>query len=555
MRAIALKLMVTWGWRRAVLCLLAGALSALAMEPFSLFPVLFITIPLLVWTLDGVHAQAESRGHAFRAGFSVGWLFGFGYFLAGVHWVGSAFLVDSDSHAWMMPPVLLFFTMALALFWGVGCGLAAAIWTRGLARLLVLAAALAATEWLRGVVLTGFPWNTPGLAVAGSDQLSQIAGYVGLSGLNLIVLLIAGAPALLADEPSRKAFGGYGNALAAGGLFAALAGLWGVGHYVLSNPVPAHEEATRIRIVQPNIPQKEKWVPENRSRIFASYLEFSDAATSPEVTGIDDVDVLIWPESAPPFLIEQHPDALASIAALLPDGAILLTGALRAEQASAGQSNTSAERRVYNSVLAIDSSGSVIAHYDKVHLVPFGEYLPLESRLGQIGIRKLVKLPGSFSAGLAAQTISITGVPPFSALICYEIIFARSAVDHENRPKWLLNVTNDAWFGDSAGPRQHLQQARFRAIEQGLPVVRSANTGISAAIDARGRILAHKPIGVGGVIDIVLPGATEPTFYAVYGDWALVLLIVCSLAASALLRTGSEKQRNLADPHTDFTAI
>ena len=551
MRVIALKLLVTWGWRRAVLCLLAGAASALAMEPFSLLPVLFVTVPLLVWMLDGVHAQASSPGRAVRSGFIVGVLFGFGYFLAGVHWIGSAFLVDADSHGWMMAPVVFGFALLLALFWGAGCAAAAVIWTSGLARLLLLAAALAGAEWLRGVVLTGFPWNTPGLAVAGSDQLSQIAGYVGLSGLNFLVILIAGAPALFADEPSRRSFGGHGNMAAAAALFAVLGGLWGAGHYVLSGTVAAHVEPTRIRIIQPNIPQTEKWVPENRSRIFASYLELSDAATSPEVTGIDDVDVLVWPESAPPFVIEQHPDALASVAALLPDGVVLLTGALRVER----RGSDPVERQVFNSLLAIDSSGTVISKYDKSHLVPFGEYLPFEEELERFGIRKLVKLPGTFSAGTSAQTIAITGVPAFSPLICYEIIFARTVVDHSARPQWLLNVTNDAWFGDSAGPRQHLQQARFRAIEQGLPVVRSANTGVSAVIDARGRILDHKPIGVAGVIDAVLPGAAPPTIYSVHGDWALVVLMVGALVLSTVLRSIPASRAAAPNPNTDFTAI
>ena len=547
-RAIALKLMVTWGWRRALVCFLAGAGSALAMEPFSLLPVLFVTVPLLVWSLDGVHAQAGSRGRAARGGFLVGLLFGFGYFIAGINWVGSAFLVDSESHAWMMVPVLLSLTLLLGLFWGVGCAVAVAFWTQGLARLLLLAAMLAATEWLRGTVLTGFPWNTPGLAVAGSDELSQIAAFAGLSGLNLLVILIAGAPALLADEPAPRSFGGYGNWLAAGSLMVLLGALWGAGHYLLGTEVPAGEDATRIRIVQPNIPQKEKWDPANRSRIFASYLELSDTASSPEVTGIDDVDVLVWPESAPPFLIERHPDALASIAALLPDGAILLTGALRAENPAEG----SAERQVFNSVLAVDSAGSVIARYDKFHLVPFGEYLPFEELLARIGIRKLVKLPGSFAAGSSPQTISITGVPAFSPLICYEIIFARSVVDSSARPRWLLNVTNDAWFGNSAGPRQHLQHARFRAIEQGLPVIRAANTGISAVIDAHGRITDHKPIGVGGVIDVVLPGAAAATFYARYGDWVLVGLLLCLLGLHTVLRNLRSRGPVSAGSYTDF---
>jgi len=531
-RAVALKLMVIWGWRRALLSFLAGAASALAMEPLSLLPVLFVTIPLLVWMLDGVHAQAGTRWRAVRAGFAVGLCFGFGYFVAGVHWIGSAFLVDADNHGWLMAPVLFGLTFALALFWGVGCAVAAWLWSQGLARLFVLAAVLAASEWLRGTVLTGFPWNTPGLAVAGSDELSQAAGFIGLSGLNLVVILIAAAPALLADECSRRNLGGYAGWLACAGLLAGLGGVWWLGQRTLSIPVPAAEDAVRVRIVQPNVAQKEKWVAENRSRIFNSYLELSDVATSPQVAGVNDVDVLIWPESAPPFLIERHPEALAAIAALLPEDTVLITGALHAEDGD----GTGGSRRVFNSVLAIDGAGRTVARYDKFHLVPFGEYLPFEERLEALGVRKLVKMPGTFSSGTAPRTISIPEVPSFGPLICYEIIFARAVVDRESRPQWLLNVTNDAWFGNSAGPRQHLQQARFRAIEQGLPVLRAANTGISAVIDARCRILDHRPLGVSGVIDTILPGAVAPPFYSVFGDWVLAAMIALSLLIGAALK-------------------
>lgn len=536
MRAIALKLMVIWGWRRACVCLALGAASALAMEPLSLLPVLFVTIPLFVWVLDGVAVQAGSRVKAVRSGFAAGMFFGFGYFLAGVHWVGSAFFVEAEEHAWLVPLVLFFFPLLLSLFWAIGCALAAAAWSGGIARLVILAAALAATEWVRGMIFTGFPWNTPGFAVAGSAELSQIASFVGISGLNLIVVLVSGSPALLADEPARRGFSQYRHWAGFAGLLVLLAGLWGLGRHTLQSPPQTADEVTRIRIVQPNIPQAEKWDPAHRSRIFAYYLELSDAATSPEVTGISDVDVLVWPESAPPFFIEQYPDALASIAALLPDDAILLTGALRSEPAAATADAQAKANNVFNSVLAIDGKGAVISTYDKTHLVPFGEYLPFERLLTGLGVRKLVKLPGSFTTGDGVKTISIPGVPAFGPLICYEIAFAGAVVDAKNRPAWLLNVTNDAWFGNSAGPRQHLQQARFRAIEQGLPVVRSANTGISAVIDANGHILDHLPIGVSGVIDLTLPAAAPATVYALYGDWCLAFLLALCGVCLGLLR-------------------
>lgn len=554
MRAIALKLMAIWGWRRICLSILLGAFSALAMAPFSLLPVFFITIPVLVWMLDGAELQAAGRRGAFRSGFMIGWCFGFGYFLAGLYWVASAFYVQAELHGWMVPLVLFFFPLLLGLFWALGCAAAAAVWTQGVARLVVLAAALTGVEWLRANILTGFPWNAPGFAVAGSDPLSQIAAYTGISGLNFFVILIAAAPAALADETSKRVLGGYGNWASFGALCSLLTALWAAGHYALQTEVAANEEAIRVRVVQPNIAQKEKWDPANRSQIFASYLELSDAATSPEVTGIDDVDVVIWPESAPPFLLEEDASAQAAIAALLPEGVVLLTGALRVERPAEEDTGANFRRQVFNSVLALDDAGQVIARYDKFHLVPFGEYVPLKDLLKPLGLRKLVELPGGFTAGSSAKTVSVAGLPAFSPLICYEIIFARSVVDRTDRPKWLLNVTNDAWFGDSAGPRQHLQQARFRAIEQGLPVVRAANTGISAVIDAKGRVLNHVPLGVRGVIDAILPGAAPATIYAVYGDWVMVIILALGALCCFILHPGRKREHGDAsvDLHTDL---
>ena len=534
MRAIALKLLIIWGWRRMAVCLAAGAVSALAMEPLSLLPVLFVTIPILVWTLDGASVQAETRAGAARRGFFIGLWFGTGFFLTGIHWVGSAFLIDADQHAWLMAPILGGLAVLLALFWGIGCAVASVFWTHGLSRLFVFAAALSGTEWLRGVVLTGFPWNTPGHAVAASPELVQIASFVGVSGLNLIVLLVAASPALLGDEPAAKDPRGLRNWSGFAALLILFGGLWNIGRYTLDAELPAQQNEVRVRIVQPNIAQKEKWVAANRQRIFASYLELSDAATSPEVSGISDVDVLIWPESAPPFLIERDDQALAQIDELLGEGTVLITGALHAEPSVATQN--ARQTTVFNSVLAFDDKGAVIARYDKAHLVPFGEYIPYEETFASLGIRKLVKLPGSFGTGPGARTVDITGIPPFSPLICYEIAFAGQVVERGNRPAWLLNVTNDAWFGDSAGPRQHIQHARFRAVEQGLPVLRSANTGISAVIDARGRIVKHLPVGVSGVIDTPLPAALPETLYAAHGDLGLAVLIAGLLLLAAVTR-------------------
>lgn len=531
MRAIALKLMALWGWRRALLAVALGAVSALAMAPFNLAPVLLITFTALVWLLDGIDAQVATRPAAFRAGLWLGWCFGFGYFLAGLHWVTSAFLVDADTFAWMVPGVLVLFPLALGAFWALALGFAGAFWTTGLARLLVLAVCLTAAEWVRGHVFTGFPWNSLGLAAAGSDALFQIAAYVGVYGLGFFAVLIASAPALFADETSGRGLARHANLISAAGIAALLAALWIGGAYDLRTAEVASSDGTRIRVVQPNIAQKDKWDPAQRSRIFTSYLELSDAASSPEFTGVGDFDIIIWPESAPPFLLEEATDALAAIAALIPEKAYLLTGALRTEPSA----EPGAPKRFFNSVLAIDGNGEVAARHDKFHLVPFGEYLPLKELLEPWGLRKLVVMPAGFSAGTEAKTVRLPGLPAFSPLICYEIIFSLAVIDRTDRPAWLLNVTNDAWFGESAGPRQHFQHARLRAIEEGLPVIRAANTGISAVIDAKGRVVKQLPIGTRGVIDTVLPGPASAPPYARYGDRTLAALVVLALIFSRLM--------------------
>ncbi|MGI9413020.1 MAG: apolipoprotein N-acyltransferase [Hyphomicrobiales bacterium] len=548
MRAIALKLLALWGWRRALLAVALGAVSALAMAPFNLMPVLLVTFTVLVWLLDGIDAQAGSRGSAFRSGVWLGWCFGFGYFLAGIHWVASAFLVDAETFAWMVPFVLVLFPLMLGTFWALALGFAAAFWTAGISRLLVLAAFLTAAEWLRGHVLTGFPWNTLGLAAAGSDALLQLAAYAGVYGLGFFVILIASAPALLADESTGRGLARHAGTMSFAGLAALFVAFWIGGAYELSNAPVAVGDGPRIRVVQPNIAQKDKWDPAQRSRIFTSYIEMSDAASSPEFSGVGDFDIVVWPESAPPFLLEDAPDALASIAALIPDKAVLVTGALRTEPAP----TPGAEKRYFNSVLAIDGTGTVIAHHDKFHLVPFGEYLPFEKLLEPWGLRKLVTMPAGFSAGTAARTVRLPGLPAFSPLVCYEIIFSLAVVDRADRPAWLLNVTNDAWFGDSAGPRQHFQQARLRAIEQGLPVIRAANTGISAVIDARGRVLKQLALGTRGVIDTVLPDAAPPPPYALFGDRILFAIVVLALVLSGLIGWGGRRETVRSQTYTDL---
>jgi len=240
--------------------------------------------------------------------------------------------------------------------------------------------------------------------------------------------------------------------------------LWVSGQYRLSTSEISFNDNVRIRIMQPNIKQKEKWQPANRNRIFADYIELSNMATSPQTMGIENVTLLIWPESAPPFLLEESANARASLAALLPKGTSLITGGLR-RQSRKVTSDTDA-LNIHNSVLAVDSSGAITSSHDKFHLVPFGEYLPFEALLSRLGLRKLVRAPAGFSAGSGPGLMQVKGAPSFLPLVCYEAIFPRYTAI-KSRPGWILNVTNDAWFGNSNGPWQHFEQARARAVEQG----------------------------------------------------------------------------------------
>jgi apolipoprotein N-acyltransferase len=275
----------------------------------------------------------------------------------------------------------------------------------------------------------------------------------------------------------------------------------------------------RLRLVQANVDQAEKWRPENSAEIFDDYLDLTKSA------GLDRVDIVIWPETAVPFLLDDAPDALLAIGAALPEGTSLLVGSARLVEERDAQGPLEAQR-VYNSLLAVDHQGRIAGVYDKIHLVPFGEFLPFQDFLESLGFMQLTGVRGGFSAGAGSGLLSIAGAPPARALICYEIIFPDEIAAQGARPGWLINVTNDAWFGSSAGPYQHFHQAQVRAVEQGLPVARAANTGISAVVDPYGRILAEIGLGAKGIIDIELPKVGPTTTYVQFGITLEIAVLV-----------------------------
>ena len=524
---VADAIIILWGWRRLAVALVAGALSALAQAPFDAFPLLWLTVPVFVWLIDG--ATAGERAGPIRRlapAFAVGWTFGFGYFVAGLWWIGAAFLVDADQFAWLMPFAVIALPAGLALFWGIGAAVARAMWPEGWTRIVVFAVVFTIVEWLRGHLFTGFPWNAIGYALTPTALMMQSAALVGVWGLTLMAWLIFAAPAVLTGTDRRARRGQVLLLAFTGLLFLAHLGFGAVRLSLASN---ATVPGVKLRIVQPALDQSEKWMNGHEDEIMKHYLEMSDGATAPDHSGVGSATHLIWPESAFPFFLTERPDALAAIAALLPAGTTLITGAARAESANGSRPS----ERAFNSVFVIANDGEILSAYDKVHLVPFGEYLPFRGFFESLGIRQLIALPGGFSAGSSLRTLSVPNAPPMGPLICYEISFPGAVTDPANRPGWLLNLTNDAWYGDTPGPRQHLLQARVRAVEEGLPVIRAANSGISAIIDAYGRVSKSLGVGRRGILDGQLPVGLYRTIYGQLGDSILLVMVV--LASSVAL--------------------
>jgi apolipoprotein N-acyltransferase len=517
---IAHSVVLAAGWRRAFIALFAGALSAAAMAPLNAWPLLFLTFPVLVWLVDG---SASDRFSGVLRAFGAGWCFGFGFFVAGLYWTGYALMVDAKTFAWLLPFAVAGLPAVLALYTAVGLALARLMWVRGPERVLALAVALTVTEWLRGHLFTGFPWNAFGYALTEPLALAQSLSLVGIWGLTFLSVAIFASPAVLADEHKDTPHP-FRVPVAALAILAAMAG-FGIAR-LHAHPT-TYVKGVKLRIMQADLQQDEKFNYADKDKIMARYVSLSDRATNPHSNGVHDVTHLIWPESSFPFFIAREPEELAKIVALIKPHTELITGAVRLAPPVAG----SKEVHAYNSIYVIDPDGSIRGIYDKLHLVPFGEYLPFEPVLKAIGLRKLTRSVGGFLPGDRRRAMDVPGAPKMLPLICYEAIFPGAAVPRGERPGWLVNVTNDGWFGISSGPYQHFQQARALAIAEGLPLVRAANTGISAVIDPVGRVVQSLPLGAEGVLDSGLPHALAPTVYVGYGDYAVILLMLVGLVA------------------------
>ena len=503
---------------RIALALLAGAAAALAHPPFGII-VGLVGYPLLM--------LLSERSGKTRGAFWMGWLAGFAYFFIGCWWVAEAFMVD-PAQAWMAPFAASLLPAGLGLFWGAATALYRRLAPTGLLRVVVFAALFALFEWLRGHVLTGFPWNPAGATWGAGSAGSQFASVAGVYGLGVVTVAAACAFGPLFGPGLRKAR--IGAALAGLLVFAALIGF---GAFRLAEARVVNTDVL-IRIVQADISQAAKWTPQAYQSIVDRYVSLT---ASPPLAGAGGrrADVVVWPEGALPSSAnsvfgEGSLDAVAIAGALSP-GQTLLIGLPRGEAAaSPGQPD-----RYYNSLFALHDEGDaglrITALYDKYRLVPFGEYMPLGDLMGAIGIRKLVHMAEDFSSGPRPSPITLPNAPPVQPLICYESLFPGFTPAAGDRPRWIVNVSNDAWFGQTSGPLQHLNLASYRAIETGLPVVRATPTGVSAMIDPWGRVIGEQRLNSGqsGVIDAFLPEPAAVTFYGKTGDLLFWLMVVGGL--------------------------
>lgn len=496
------SLLRTFGTNRPNLAAFgSGALGVLAMPPFGLLPVLLLSLPALYWLLQNASTrQAFTRGFCFALGFHV----------LGLFWIASAMTVDLASFWWAIPLAVV----ALPAYFALYTGLSTAVYVllknniTEAARPLLLALLLMVAAIAQSRLFTGFEWNLYGQAWHHVLPVMQSLSLFGIHALTFLTLLLALIPVWLR---ARHIWPPVLLVL----LFLAL-GLWGAAR--LQQHLTEYVPQVQLRLVQPNIPQELKWDAELRDQHFNTLLQLTDLSAALMPTHI------IWPEAATPFMLNRAPDARLEIGLRTPSNGLSLIGTPWREDTPTG-------RIYYNSMAALDATGTIVARYDKAHLVPFGEYFPMRALLQSLGLNINAIAAGSadFTAGAGPRTLALAGLPPVSPLICYEIIFSGKVTDAE-RPQWLLNLTNDAWFGSTTGPHQHFAAARLRALEEGLPVVRVANTGITGIVDAYGRVLAATKLNQQVVLDHGLPQAADsPTFFSHYRFGPLLLLLFGSV--------------------------
>ncbi|MGR3616156.1 MAG: apolipoprotein N-acyltransferase [Paracoccaceae bacterium] len=494
---------------------LLGALVSQALAPrhwLWAIPVGFGLLPVLL-------SRCETPA---RWGLA-GWSFGLGYFALGLSWIIEPFQVDPDRHGWMAPFALFFLAGGLALFWAAAFRLAAHLPRQSWRGALVLAVVWSLSEYVRAYVFTGLPWA--GFAQFWIDTpLAGVLAWVGPHGVGFVTVLagLSLGHLFLPGHPVSKAVLVTVPVMVLGAVL-----MW-----------PQKEVAffdTTVRLIQPNAPQHQKWDPEFIGLFYQRQLSLSAAQTNGPAP-----DMIVWPETSVPVLLEDAGDVLSQISQTA-NGVPVLVGV-----------QSGRDGKYFNSLVQVGPGGTVQGQYDKHHLVPFGEYLPLQDLMSQLGLSGLAaQMPGGFSPGSGAEVLIVDGIGTMLPLICYEAVFPQDINGAETRPDMLVQITNDAWFGTFSGPYQHLVQARMRAVEQGLPLMRAANTGVSAMIDPNGTITAMLPLGEVGFLDAQLPRPLAPTLYSRTGDWPVLVLLLLLGGVMTLLHARSARMaepRNYVDP-------
>lgn len=503
--------------------LLLGALAGLGFPPLYGTPAIYIALPLIIQHL-------EKQKSSFRAQiFKTCWLFGFGYCLVTLHWMSFALLIEVEQFFWLLPIAFFGIPALMGLFPGICLFLTHQTNLKNFARCLFLAGCWGGVEYLQGHLLTGLPWNLIGYTwpIATGAQLTAI---IGIYGLGVVTIFTASLSTLGSSHFSKVLIN-----------FIAFLSVSGAGYFRYASAPPTQYTSTHLRLVQPNIKQTLKWSPLFAKNHLQTLLNLSMQPLSPSNPPSY---LVIWPESALNYFVEESAALRSLLASTLPKGGLLLTGGIRRTTLP----QTGQTSKIWTSVLVLDHHGTIIEHYDKFHLVPFGEYIPFRNDLPR-WITKITPGELDYSPGQGPRTLSAGAYPPFSPLICYEVIFPGRAaprtygmpqsqkVSPSKTPEWILTITNDGWFGKSIGPHQHSALARIRSIEEGLPVVRVANTGISAIFDGYGRRLAHLALGTQGIIDHRLPQPLKNmTFYRKWGDYPFYILVFLCISLSLILR-------------------
>ncbi len=486
------------GWRSYRASLLYGALAALSFPPFNAFFALWFCFPAVIFLLQGATS--------WRAAFATGWFFSFGMLTISLYWIAGSLFVDIKQFWWLVPFAVAGLPALLALYYAVATLVG---WYWGLKRydgVLFLALSWFLADYARGHLFTGFPWDLVGHAWADILPVLQITSVIGIYGLSLVTLLLIVLPATLV-APVRTRYSTQIFIISL--LF--LAGLFGWGHWRLTNASDAVVADVRLRLVQSDLQQSHKWRSEERERNFQQLLNVTFAPAKKPITHI------IWPETATALYLTEDKQHRKIIAARMPKGAGLLTGVVRRGVRPDGS------LVYFNSLIALNDRGNVVAGYDKVHLVPFGEYIPFRSF---IPIPAIATLGTDFTAGEGLYTMRVPGLPPFSPLVCYEVIFPDKVIEVGDTPQFMVNVTNDGWYEHTTGPYQHFAIARVRTIEEGMPLVRVANKGVVAVIDAYGRSKAQFGWGWAGFVDSDLPQPVAGlTFYSHHRNMILWILL------------------------------